>query len=413
MNESVERHNLLAFLNAALESVQGKAIVGQYLQTNKPFDGDIALLAIGKAACAMSDGATESLGDNIITGLVITKDGHCSNYKNTPGIEVIYAAHPVPDERSLSAGEHVIAWLQTLPSALPLLVLISGGTSALVEKLPEGIGLTDLQRLNHWLLASGLPIQKVNAIRSSISTIKGGRLFKSVGDRQVIQLLISDVPNDRPELIGSGPFINSPQRSFSCDSYPGWIRAMQLLAENDNDLYLDIKNNIQTTIIASNQIACEAAKAMALAAGYRCEKVHPGLEGDVHDCANTIMTYLDLADEGCYIWGGETTIELPDNPGRGGRNQHLALILAKKIQNRPEFYILCVGTDGTDGPTSDAGALVDAYTVKRGEDQGLDVSDALKKANAGTFLAASGDLINTGPTGTNVMDLVMALKVKH
>lgn len=411
MNKSVEQDNLLFFFNSALESVQGRVAVKKYLHSNRVDSEKIALLAIGKAASSMLEGAVDILGDKIVTGLLITKDGHLSNAKNFKNIEYLLASHPVPDERSLYAGNRLVEWLVALPEDLPLVVLISGGTSSLVEKLPEGLELSDIQRLNQWLLSSGLPIDQMNHIRQSISLIKGGRLATYTADRLVIQLLISDVPGDNPAIIGSGLFVVDEKSSEPDVKLPAWLIEMQLKATNSGVTDLSVTQKLQSTIIANNKTACEDIKRNAKAAGYKSHIVSTSLKGDIATCAENIMEYMDAADIGCYIWGGETTIALPDQPGRGGRNQHLALLLAQKIQDKPNIYILCAGTDGTDGPTEDAGALVDSDSIRRGLDEGLDVNSALENADAGTFLAASGDLVNTGPTGTNVMDLVVVLKV--
>ena len=411
MNKSVERDNLLSFFNSALESVQGRAAVKKYLHSNRIDSEKIALLAIGKAASSMLEGAVDILGDKIVTGLLITKDGHLGDTEKFENIEYLLASHPVPDERSLFAGNRLIEWLVALPADLPLVVLISGGTSSLVEKLPEGLGLSNIQKLNQWLLSSGMPIDQMNRIRQSISLIKGGRLAIYTAGRPVIQLLISDVPGDDPAVIGSGLFVANESRSGSYGKLPTWLVEMQTRAADSIVRSLSTEQDIKTTVIANNKIACVVVQQNAEAAGYKGCIVSTSLDGDVVSCAAKIMAYVDVADTGCYVWGGETTTQLPEHPGRGGRNQHLALLLAQKIQDKPNIYILCAGTDGTDGPTEDAGALVDSDSIRRGVQEGLEVNSALENADAGTFLAASGDLVNTGPTGTNVMDLVIVLKV--
>ena len=411
MNKSVERKNLLSFLNSAIESVQGRISVKDYLLSISVDSDLIAVLAIGKAAFSMMEGAVDILADKIVTGLLITKDGHLGNTELSSNIECLLAAHPVPDERSLCAGDRLVEWLEALPNDLPLLVLISGGTSSLVEKLPEGLALSDIQRLNQWLLSAGLSIDAMNRIRRSISLIKGGRLAAFAGDRPVMQLLISDVPGDDPAIIGSGLFVADGSCSAAFETLPGWLVEMQTQASESVIQDTSTDQHIHTTIIASNKLACEEAKQKASAAGYMSHIVSTSIDGDVATCAEDIMVYLDAADAGCYIWGGETTVQLPEQPGRGGRNQHLALLLAEKIQNKPNFYILCAGTDGTDGPTEDAGALIDGQTIQRGKQEGIDVTSTITRADAGTFLEASGDLVNTGATGTNVMDLIIALKL--
>jgi hydroxypyruvate reductase len=407
---SVKRTTLLGYLATALAAVQGRNAVREYLSQHQ-LEGDaIAVLAIGKAAFSMMEGAIEVLDSRIATGMLITKVGHLGNAQAFANIETLFGGHPLPDERSLQAGDRLVSWLSSLPPSIPVLVLISGGTSALVEKLPADVSLADLQKLNQWLLSSGLPIDRINRIRRSVSLIKGGRLLKLLGDRSVTQLLISDVPGDVVSDIGSGLFVR-PTSAESIDiKLPDWIVRMQEQAQTITAKPFEAKPNIHSEIIASNRIACAALKRAAEQSGYTATVVSTELKGDVINVSQEIGAFLKNARRGCYIWGGETTVRLPKNPGRGGRNQQLALLLAKELQLQSGLYVLCAGTDGTDGPTEDAGALVDGDTVERGYHEGFDVDKALVNADAGSFLAASGDLINTGPTGTNVMDLVIALK---
>ena len=389
MNNSIERENLLSILNVALESVQGRVVVRRFLGTYSSKCESVAVLAIGKAAFSMLEGATDILQERIVTGMLITRDGHLGDANKLSNIECLFAGHPVPDERSLYAGDRLVDWLKALPNGLALLVLISGGTSALVEKLPDGLGLADIQKLNYWLLSSGLAIDAMNAIRRSISMIKGGRLLAFVGERPVKQLLISDVPDDAPAIIGSGLFIRDGMQTTAPENLPPWLLAMQKKARQSLKHSVQTGQAITTTIITSNRTACETARQEAISYGYLSQIVSTALYGDVEVCATEIMAYLDTAKKGCYIWGGETTVQLPENPGRGGRNQQLALLLAQKIQHKANITILCVGTDGTDGASEDAGAVVDSRTIERGRHEGLDVSTILERADAGTFLAAS------------------------
>lgn len=411
----VEREYLLNMLDAALASVNGRQVVSKFLSKTSHVGCPQAVLAIGKAAFAMFEGACDVLQQNMATGLLITRDGYLGNPKHLPNTECLLAGHPVPDERSLKAGERLIEWLQSLPKDMPLLVLISGGTSALVEHLPSSMALADLQRMNQWLLSSGLSIGAMNCIRRSVSMIKGGRLLSYVGRRPITQLLISDVPDDNPAVIGSGLFV--PDKHFSPDipELPNWIQDLQQEASRAINKQHGQQPDVTTMIVANNQIACEAARQQAIVYGYRATIVTTRLQGDVEDCANEIIAYLEHAEKGCYLWGGETSVQLPERPGRGGRNQQLALILALKIQSRPGYYILCAGTDGTDGNTEDAGAIVDAGTIRRYANEMLNqdstAENILRQADAGSLLEITGDLINTGPTGTNVMDVVIALKV--
>lgn len=403
---------LLDFYHEGLTAVHGHAAVvhaaKKYLSTNNSY----AVVAIGKAAASMMSGAHHVLGTRMHSGLLITKYGHGCEH---PDWNCIESGHPVPDQQSLNAGDSLLKFLANLPVDVPLLVLVSGGASSLVEVLPDAMELTDLQRLNNWLLASGLDIHQVNQVRRACSQIKGGRLCQHLQDRKVTQLLISDVPGDRIEMIGSGllcPDATSPEAV----KLPGWIKDfIQPGHQQQTD-------NIQSHIVASNSYLCEEIAAKASQQGCPVTLHHNALQGDVNTMANMLAQYLANCSTGIHIWGGETTVKLPESPGRGGRNQSLALALACKIQGWKDITVLVAATDGSDGPTSDAGAIIDGDTLS---EAGLELEATidneqanwerqhaeycLAMADAGSFLQSAGALISTGPTGTNVMDIVIAL----
>ena len=208
----------------ALQVVNGDSAVACHLKDH-PVADKVAVVAIGKAAAAMMHGADQVLNDQIQSALVITKEGHCDPVSHWPCLQ---AGHPVPDQRSLDAGTRLLEFIHNLPEALHLLVLVSGGTSALVEVLPENMQLQDLQKLNQWLLASGLPIETMNRIRQSLSKIKGGKLLKYIGCKYITQLLISDVKSDDPAIIGSGLFVDLTMISLSvacafAADWPGYL----------------------------------------------------------------------------------------------------------------------------------------------------------------------------------------------
>lgn len=403
------RADLLDCFQMALQAVNGRECVTTYFarQPNLP-QGQLAMVAIGKAALAMSEGALQVFGTQVSQGLIITKTGYAGHdFAFHPHIEIIESGHPVPDARSLVAGQRLIAFLQGLSDDLPVLFLISGGSSALVEVLPEGIDLSDLQSINTRMLATGLSIAEMNRVRKTISLIKGGRLLNYIGERPVMNLLLSDVPGNDPALIGSGLLIKTPQALTLPSKLPDVIRDM-LSKFNVNKIELSRQAEVETIIIADNQQACEAAVECATNKGYPV-KLYPGcLTDEVNHTTEQIIKQLTSAKPGFYIWGGEPGVCLPENPGRGGRNQHLALLLARRIKGLDNVHILVAATDGSDGPTDDAGGLVDGQTIMRGEHEGFNATACLDEANAGAFLEASGDLISTGPTGSNVMDLIIA-----
>ena len=293
-----------------------------------------------------------------------------------------------------------------------LLFLISGGASSLVERLVDGVTLDDLQRVNQWLLASGLDIHTMNYVRKSLSLIKGGRLAHTLGGRKTLALLISDVPGDDPATIGSGLLV--PAHFVETDlslELPQWVTALMsggVPAPASDDF---IFKNITLEIVASLDDAKQAAAESGRQLGYAVYQHAGVLQGDAVLVARQLAVELLNGPAGLHIWGGETTLQLPSQPGRGGRNQHLALVVATELSGCDGVFFLAAASDGSDGPTDDAGGFVDGETVARGRVAGFDANAALANADAGTFLAASGDLIRTGPTGTNVMDLLLGVKV--
>ena len=411
-NETSVRHDLLDCFQVALQAVNGRACVaaslGQYADL---LQEGCAIVAIGKAALAMTEGARDVLGSNIIGGLVISKEGYAQPLVPlAPAIEIIESAHPVPDERSLLAGQRLIDFIQGLPGEMPILFLISGGASALVDYLTDGFGLTDLQQINSAMLASGMPIGAINQVRKQLSQLKGGGLLNYLGERTIVNLLMSDVPGNDPAVIGSGLLIRSEQPPSLPTDLPDEIIALLSSLKKPHHVHPKHQPKVMTSIVADNQIACQAAARCAIGKGYHVQLQSACLSGDVETVADQMVATLFKAKAGVYIWGGESTVKLPDSPGRGGRNQQLALLLAERIQNQKGIQILVAATDGSDGPTEDAGGLVDGLTISRGEQEGLDARRCLQEANAGAFLEASADLISTGPTGSNVMDLVIACK---
>lgn len=365
------------------------------------------MVAIGKAAASMAQGALEVLRDQIEIGLVITKHGHAD--PSLP-FETIEAGHPNPDAESLRAGQRLRELIENSPEEQPFLFLLSGGASALVEVLPQGMDLSQLQRATNWLLGSGLDIQQMNRVRKGLSLIKGGRLAERLSGHPVTSLMISDVPGDEMSAIGSGPLVADPAAGDIDVGLPDWLAAAlvggSLAPATDDPCFASIDNRI----IASNQLALDAAERQAISIGLQVHRHADPISGSAEAMAQTVVEALDMAP-GLHIWGGESTVVLPDKPGRGGRNQHLALHAARFIEGRDDIWVLAAGTDGSDGPTSDTGALVDGGTMARGElhyEGGIEM--ALNGFDAGSYLQAAGDLIQTGPTGTNVMDLILAYR---
>lgn len=414
MTESLHnksRQDILHCYQAGLQAVHGRQRVLQYLHDSQAFSGNTyALVAIGKAASAMVSGATDWEGAQLHRGLVITKAGYAEKtFTQSNNIEIIESAHPIPDEQSLSAGQRLIAFLQGLPETMPVLFLISGGTSALVEVLEDGVTLSDLQALTNKMLAEGMNISQINYVRQQLSKIKGGGLLDYLGQHPVLNLMISDVPDNDPAIIGSGLLIRPKAHTPDKAGLPPAVE--EYLSSHTRRKAINMPDvEVESSIIANNQTALQAAAGCAKEMGYEVTISTDVLSEDVGEIADLLIQQLDNKTSGMYIWGGEPTVMLPAKPGRGGRNQHLALLLAEQLQTRKNIQILVAATDGSDGPTEDAGGMVDFQTIQRGEAEGQNARKCLNAANAGAFLEASGDLISTGPTGSNVMDLVIACK---
>lgn len=409
--ESDARHILLTLYSLSLQVVNGRHCVANFLSRHALPTKKVRVIAIGKAAASMMLGVLDGHADQVAAGLVITKSGHTETFKSaSPCIVQLESAHPYPDHRSIEAGRQLLEFIQQSPLDSGLLILISGGASSLVEVLPDDIDAGQLHRLNRWLLAKGWPIDMMNQVRKSVSLIKAGRLARQLADRVVMQLVISDVPEDDLSVIGSGLLVPAMRICNFPEPLPDWIIRMQAqvpAAPNVSDACFA---RIASHIIASNKdLRAEVAR-QAESRGF-VVRDNQDMDGDAAKRGAAIAAAMIEGAPGIYVWGGETVVTLPPQPGQGGRCQQLALAAARELTGRHNLAVLAVGTDGSDGPGDVAGALIDGQTLARGRDAGaLSADEALRRADAGSFLAASGDLVDTGPTGTNVMDLVIGLK---
>lgn len=353
----------------------GVAAVDGYAATEAALEGIAApdrILAVGKAAGAMARAALDRYPG--VPTLVVTKDDHGDGLPE--GAELIEAAHPVPDARSLRGGRALRAAVEAMAPGSDLLLLVSGGASALAEDPVEGKTLEDLAALNRRLLAQGLDIAAMNAERRKLSRIKGGGLLSHFRGAKVRVLAISDVPGDDLAVIGSGIGAAPPAPAFDYGA----------------------------GIVASNAIARAAAANEARARGLAVLAEEEALHDDLEVLAARLGPRLRAMGPGAMILGGEPTVVLPENPGRGGRNQALALALAREIAGTEGLTLAVGGTDGTDGPTEAAGGIVTGTTWGPGAEA------ALAAADSGSYLETRGALLITGPTGTNVMDLLIALR---
>lgn len=399
---------LVSLFQVALAAVGGRTATAAELATRPLPAEPPRLIAIGKAAPAMLAGALDHLyhaGIPPADCLTVTARGHAP--AGLPG-RVIEAGHPLPDEGSLAAGRAVLAALAA-DRAEPWF-LMSGGGSALFEVPAPGLTLADLRRASDWLLGSGLDIVAMNRVRRGLSAVKGGRLAGYLRGRSARQLLISDVPEAEPAAIASGPLYPETTGGPWPPGLPEWLRlalerSPAAPAANDPALA-----GLRSRVIADNRLAREAVAMAARRRGWAVT-VADGLAGDAGEVGARLGRWLrDEAPPGLHILGGETTVTLPESPGRGGRNSHLALAAARALEGAAGITLLAAGTDGRDGDSEAAGAWVDGETAGALRQAGHEPDALLAAADSASGLAAIGHAVVTGPTGTNVADLVLARK---
>lgn len=376
------RRILLELFDAALRAVDGRTCTARFLRDAK-LPSRITIFSMGKAAGAMALGARDALGDAIQSMLVITKPGHGDpEIARTPGVLQLETAHPVPDERSLAAGAELESRLAAMPLDVFPVFLISGGASSLVEALRAGVSLADLREINEIGLAAGWDIAAFNGQRAKLSRLKAGGVARLLAGRRALGLFISDVPGDDPDLIGSGLLGRDAGRADCIERHT--------------------VANVETAVRA----VVEAAHAHGFELGQRASR----FDGAVPAVAHDFLEALRACPADGLVWGGESTVTLPARHGHGGRNTHLALTMARQLRANEPWLLLAAGTDGTDGPTDDAGAIVDAGTCDRASIAGCDIERAWLEYDSALALEASEDLLHTGPTGTNVGDILIALK---
>ena len=399
--ELTARELLSHLFQTAIDEVDGRLCVQSWCHDHSAkFDHCIS---IGKAAPAMLQGALDFQKD-LKQALLICPPGHYPRaIRKDKRMTIIESSHPVPDQSSLDAGEALLRFLADIPQGEKLLVLISGGTSSLVEVMVEGLTLEQLQQINQHLLASGKNIQQMNAWRQQFSKIKGGGLLDFVQPENCTQLLISDVQNDDVSVIGSGLLVannHSPDDDVFLRDVLSTVSAKQ---PNNSAM-------INSHIVATQKQAMQAAYNEALGMDVDCYLHDEFLSGEAEEQGVRIAQWLLTAPAGVHIWGGETTVTLPDKPGTGGRNQQFALAAAQVLDGYNDISLLAAGTDGIDGNTPCAGAVVYGSTLQAAKKLGMDVAQALQKADAGKVLMATEYWLQTGATNTNVMDLVIAYK---
>jgi glycerate-2-kinase len=423
------RATLEGLLAAALERVDPAAALRRGVRRagdrlvlsgwEAPEDTRLVVLAAGKAAAAMAAALEELAADRIDRGLAVTKDGHGARLGK---LALRHAGHPLPDERSERAAREAIALAEGAAPDELLVVLLSGGASALLSCPLPGLLREDLLATTELLLASGVAIAEVNTVRKHLTEISGGRLARRAASRRIEVLAISDVPGDAIETIASGPCAGDP--STHADALGILERhglrgrtSPRVLAHLESGREESVKPGdpclarVASTVLASNRDALAGAREAALERGLRVVTVTGALRGEARLVGRRLAVLArSLRREGplLLLAGGETTVTLRGG-GQGGRNQELALAAACELEGAPGIALLAAGTDGTDGPTDAAGAYADGGTVERGRSLGLDAATALEANDSYRFFSAEGGLLVTGPTRTNVMDLVLAL----
>lgn len=396
----------------------------------------VFVVGAGKAALPMTDAVCEVLHERVSAGAIITKYGH-SDRPLPDQIRVYEAGHPVPDHNSIEATRQLASLLASATSRDLVIVALSGGGSALMTLPADDISLADLQAATQLLLGGGATIHQINAIRKHVDGIKGGGLARLANGASIITLVLSDVIGDDLSVIASGPAVPDPSTFADAwqvvedfgliEQLPNSIR-QRLWAGKQGEIADTPKpgdalfDQVQTVIIGSNARAALAAEAAARQLKFNSLLLSTSIQGEAREVAKVAAAIAQeiqrynrpLAKPACVIWGGETTVTLKGHglggrPPKGGRNQELALAAAIAIDGLPNTLIAALGTDGTDGPTDAAGALVTGETVGRGRSIGLEAAAFLAANDSYHFFEQLGDLIKTGPTGTNVNDLVFIL----
>ncbi|ADT83788.1 glycerate kinase type-2 family protein [Thermococcus barophilus] len=422
MEEAIKSSDPYEAVKRALKMKDDKLIV---MGKEFPIKGKIYVLAFGKAACSMAKAVEEILRDKLEEGIAVTKYGYALPLKK---IEVIEAGHPIPDENSMKGALAGVELAKKVDKDDILLVLISGGGSALFCLPEDGISLEDKIKTNELLLKSGAKIYEINTVRKHISKVKGGKLAKLVKGT-LISLILSDVVGDPLEAIASGPTVKDPT-TFE-DAYrilkvygiweeipEGVKRHIEkgLKGEVEETLKENLPN-VHNFIIGSVSKACESARGKAEELGLKAYILTTTLEGEAKDVALALGSIIEeiynknrpFEKPVVLIAGGETTVTILGKAGMGGPNQEIALSISRKISGLRGTAVLAMDTDGTDGPTDAAGGLVDSYTLDVLKKGGTDVDEYLATHSTYDALKKAKALLITGPTRTNVNSIFIAV----
>jgi hydroxypyruvate reductase len=422
------RDEARAIFDAGLAAARVEPLVLRALRDIEPPRGRVVVVGAGKASGAMAAAVESAWGDRIDAGLVVVKDGHLAP---TRRIRLVEAGHPVPDERGARAARDILELAATAGPDGRALVLISGGASALTPAPVAPVTLADKQAVTRLLLAAGADINQLNAVRKHCSRFKGGQLARAAAPARLSALLLSDVIGDPLDVIGSGP--TAPDASTFGDALaavdrfdlrarvPASVRARLEQGASGaipetpkpGDALFDRVDNV---VIGNNELVVDAAAARAASSGLAPLVLTRGLEGEAREVARDLVRAArdiaagrgPVAAPACLVAAGETTVTVRGR-GTGGRCQEFALAAALELDGLPGIVALAAGTDGTDGPTLAAGAIADGTTARRARDRGLDLRARLDANDANPVFEALGDLVVTGPTTTNLLDLYLVL----
>jgi len=409
------REELRGIARRAIESVLPDRAVREELSRREISD-PVRILAFGKASWRMARAAVEVLGKRVKGGIAITKRGHSQG--PIEGIEVWEASHPVPDESSVSATRRALELMEGLSEGETVLLLISGGGSALFELPAEGVSLEEIREVTEALLRGGATIGELNAVRKRLSAVKGGRLGEMLRPARVLALVLSDVVGDRLDTIASGPAHpdgTTAEEALRIASRYGLKLSPAALEALRRETPKRLEH-VETVVVGNLLKACATAMEEASRLGYSPFSLTTHLEGEAREVGLLFASAAKSALAGssslrrpcALVAGGETVVRVRGK-GRGGRNQELALSFALSVEGLEGVALLSLGTDGTDGPTDAAGAVVDGGTARRIREAGLDPQALLEDNDSYRALQAAGDLLFTGPTGTNVNDVVVLL----
>ncbi|MCW5776596.1 MAG: DUF4147 domain-containing protein [Phycisphaeraceae bacterium] len=413
-------------VRAVVASCDPARLVREHWPGDFDTSGQVTLVAAGKAAPAMVAAAIDHLGDALTQVVAVYPPGVPGTDRLAAlGVQAVEADHPVPTASNLNAAARVAAFVESMPSDGTLLLLLSGGASAMLTLPADGLTLDDLAAVTRALLRAGAPIDELNAVRKHCERLKGGGMARLASSRTVRTLILSDVVGDRLDVIGSGPTAADPttftdalgvlERRNALDASRAVTDRLRRGAAGELPETLKpgdpLLARVRNEIVGSNDDALDAAAGFLRAWGFRLASVDRAVTGEAADVGRSLACRLraipDAGRPACILLGGETTVTVGDAARVGGRNQELALAAAVELDGDPGLGVLAFATDGRDGPTDAAGAFVTGETAANARERNLDLALALREHDSHTALEALGCLIRTGPTGTNVNDIVV------